>query len=274
MIVGCVAIVAVLSACLGGRVHLYNLSKMANQTLEAHPNALWHVVHGLCVTNARASGRPEPCVEVNLQGGYAIVKNFRGATHYLLVPTDRLIGIESPKLQRPGGVNYWQAAWGARHYIAGGRGLALPREDIGMAVNSAYARTQDQLHIHIDCVRRDVRAALFAHQSEIGSRWTRLNFGLPHRRYMARWVDRADLGVDDPFKMLALDDPTARADMARETLAVIGATRPDGTPGFVVLSDRAHATDNAAGESLLDHKCAFLKENFYYREGAALPPSR
>jgi CDP-diacylglycerol pyrophosphatase len=225
-----------------------------NKELEAHPNALWHVVHGLCVTNAKASGRPQPCVEVNLRDGYAVVKNFHGATHYLLVPTDRLIGIESPALQRAGRVNYWQAAWAARRYLEPVGGRPLQREDIGMAVNSAYARTQDQLHIHIDCVRTDVRRSLLKHQSEIGPHWSALSVGLPHRRYKALWLDGADLGANDPFKMLA-SDPEARADMAGETLVVIPAKRPDGSPGFVVLSDHVHGADNAAGESLLDHRC-------------------
>ena len=38
----------------------------------------------------------------------------------------------------------------------------MPRDDISLAVNSVYGRSQNQLHIHIDCVRSDVRNALRA----------------------------------------------------------------------------------------------------------------
>jgi CDP-diacylglycerol pyrophosphatase len=44
--------------------------------------------------------------------------------------------------------------------------------------------------------------------------------------------------------------------MRDETLAVIGARRPDGKEGFVLLSYRAVAGGRAHAEDLLDHACA------------------
>src|SRR5277367_1180427 len=74
----------------------------------AHPHALWRVVHGLCVTDKRLSGSPAPCMAVNLAKGWAVVSDPQHATQVLLVPTSRISGIESERLQSAEGPNYWQ----------------------------------------------------------------------------------------------------------------------------------------------------------------------
>src|ERR1700744_3058357 len=35
----------------------------------ADPDALWKIVHGRCVPDQQANGKPAPCVSVSLQGG-------------------------------------------------------------------------------------------------------------------------------------------------------------------------------------------------------------
>jgi CDP-diacylglycerol pyrophosphatase len=226
----------------------------------AHPNALWRVVHDLCVTDKTLIGLPAPCLSVDVARGVAVVKDAGHATQLLLVPTAKVTGIESPSLLAPDAPNYWQAAWDTRRSFEQELGHAAPREDIGLAVNSRFGRTQDQLHIHIDCVRADVRQALRAHGREIGDTWSTLGFDLAGHRYRARRLDGADLGTRDPFKLLA-EDPEARADMGRETLAVVGMSFEGGQPGFVLLSDHADLprSDKAASEDLLDHRCGVLK---------------
>ena len=222
-----------------------------------HPNALWHIVHDLCVTDMKASGSPAPCAAVSHKGGYAVLKDPQGKTQYLLVPTARVTGIESPELMARGSPNYWQAAWSSRRLIEGRVGQAIPRQDLGLAVNSIPGRTQNQLHIHIDCVRRDVRDTLAAHAPEIGLRWAPLPFTLLGDHYQARWVKGAELGANDPFKLLASADLAARRDMGQETLVVLGAVGRNGVPGFVVLGGRAD-DGVASGEELLDHGCEVL----------------
>jgi CDP-diacylglycerol pyrophosphatase len=165
-------------------------------------------------------------------------------------------GIESPDLLAPDAPNYWRVAWEARTYVARQAGTALSREAIGMAINSANARSQDQLHIHIDCVRPDVRDGISGHAAAFGETWAALPFDLDGQNYVARRVDSPDLDEVDPFRLLAQGVETARHDMAAETLVVIGATFD--VPGFVLLADRADPTrdDPAHGEDLLDHTCS------------------
>lgn len=231
------------------------LSRALSGAEAAHPNALWHIVHGLCVRDMRASGKPAPCAQVDLDGGTALIKDPQRPTQYLLLPTLRVTGIESPALQAPDSPNYWLAAWNARGLVAKALGRPLPREAVGMAVNSYSGRTQNQLHIHIDCVRADVMAQTAAIAPRLGAHWTPVRMGEWGRRYHARWIADQDLARVDPFKLLARTDPHARADMGRMTLALIPAVRPDGVPGFVLFADRSDDAHDAAAEALLDHHC-------------------
>ncbi|HEY2483058.1 MAG TPA: CDP-diacylglycerol diphosphatase [Caulobacteraceae bacterium] len=245
----------VLSVCLAFGVSASPISS-------PHSNALWRVVHGLCMTDMMLSGAPAPCLEVNRRGGYAVLRDPQAATEVLVVPTTKIIGIEGPELQVPGGPNYWQAAWDARRYLEERAGRAAPREDVGMAVNSVFGRSQDQLHIHIDCVSAKVRTALAAHAEEIGEVWAPLDFDLAGRMYRARRVNGDALGARDPFKLLATGDSEAGDDMGRQTLAVVGVRSADGRPGFVLLAATGGTPENPDGssESLLDHSCAVLDE--------------
>jgi CDP-diacylglycerol pyrophosphatase len=226
----------------------------------ADPNALWRVVHDLCATDMKVSGLPAPCTSVDLARGYAILKDLKGDTQFLLIPTARISGIESPELLSPTAPNYWQYAWDALPIFEKRAGRPAPREDVGLAINSIYGRSQNQLHIHIDCVRPDVQRALRQNERRIKFHWTRLNVDLAGHDYKVRRLDGATLGARDPFKLLAEGDSKARADMGRETLVVIGASFRGGKPGFVLLSDRADMArnDDGAGEDLLDHSCAVL----------------
>lgn len=227
----------------------------------ADPNALWSVVHGQCVPDQERHADPRPCAVVALRDGvergYAVLKDLRGRTQFLLIPTARISGIEDPALLAPGSPNYFAAAWQARAYVDAQAGQALPRESVSLAVNATSARSQDQLHIHIDCIRPDVRDALREHQAQVGERWAPLDVPLAGHRYRAMRVMDRQLGQADPFKLLADGVAGAREDMGRHTLVVTGATF-DGQPGFILLDDRADpaAGDLAEGETLQDHACA------------------
>jgi CDP-diacylglycerol pyrophosphatase len=232
----------------------------ASRARAADPNALWHVVHDLCVPDMQVSGAPAPCSKVDLAGGYAVLKDIRGDTQLLLIPTDRVTGIESPLLLAPGSPNYWQAAWDALPLFekrTGGR--PVRRGDVALAINSLYGRTQNQLHIHIDCVRPSVQQILADNQSKIGEHWSDLDVPLTGHHYRVRRLMGADFGTRDPFKLLADADPAARADMGLETMVAIPATFSGGRPGFILLARAGQLPfDKAAGEELQDHSCAVL----------------
>jgi len=135
---------------------------------------------------------------------------------------------------------------------------ALPREDLSLAINSIHGRTQNQLHIHIDCIRADVRDALREHAAEIGDSWAPFPLPLSGHPYQAMRVETLDRPGATPFQLLADRLPAARADMEDETLIAVGATFTDGEPGFYLLASRADLATGNRGEAeeLQDHSCA------------------
>jgi CDP-diacylglycerol pyrophosphatase len=238
------------------------LALSAGTVRAADPDALWKIVHDRCVPHATAGEGPAPCSFVDLPGGYAVLKDIRGATQFLLIPTIRIAGVESPAILEPGAPNYWQAAWAARRFVDQRAGRSLPRQDIGLAINAASQRSQNQLHIHIDCLRPDVIAALAAKAAEIGAGWTPVALPPAGHSYLARRIDGPDLAGVDPFRLVAESLPGAAADMAGQTLVLAGAGFGAGQEGFYLLDDHVDPAQPARGwgEELLDHDCALLRE--------------
>jgi CDP-diacylglycerol pyrophosphatase len=163
----------------------------------ADPNALWTIVHDQCVPDQEASSDPAPCSLVDLKAGkrrgYAVLKDLVGATQFLVIPTDRISGIESPTLLEPDATNYFAAAWHASSFVDARAGVDIPRDWMSLAVNSAVARTQNQVHIHVDCVRADVRESLSRHIADVGSDWAPFPEPLTGHPYLAMAVEGEDL---------------------------------------------------------------------------------
>lgn len=225
----------------------------------ADPDALWKIVHDKCAPNQATTNNPAPCLAVDLADGYAVLKDIRGKTQVLVIPTAKITGIESPDLLAPSAPNYWRAAWAARTFVGKFAARDTPRPDVILAVNSIDGRSQNQLHIHVDCIDPQVRDALQAALPDIGPQWRPLNVDLAGHRYDAMRLPGDDL-TQNPFKLLADGDPAARADMGLETLVVAGVQFPGGAPGFVLLADHADlaAGDHGSGEDLMDHSCRVL----------------
>jgi CDP-diacylglycerol pyrophosphatase len=175
----------------------------------------------------------------------------------LLIPTTRISGIESPIVRGPNATNYFSSAWEVRNYISEALHLTLPRDGIGLAINSAVSRSQDQLHIHFSCIRVDVWEALHRNEGRIGNHWAPFNVSLFGHYYEAIWVPGEHLSPHNPFRLLAERLPDATRDMANRTLVVIGLTRAEGIKGFVILADQVNkeSRDLANGEELLDNAC-------------------
>jgi len=220
---------------------------------------LWRVVTYLCVPSARV-GVAFPCAEVHLGdqgvGGWATLRV--GTAHILTIPTDRVPGIESPAVQMPKSARYWQAAWDARSLVEADIGRNLPRDAIGLAVNSAFSRTQDQFHIHTACIKPAVRAALASEHGRIGPQWIRLHTPLNGINYMARRLDVAHLGDQNVVGLLPDPVKASEMAMARQALVVVGATFDDGTEGYYVLNTQATGSRSGDGEALLDFSCRTL----------------
>jgi len=230
-----------------------------------NPNVLWHLVHGRCVPAARHHHYPpRPCVEVSappghFERGYAVLKDIKGRYQYLVLPLTRIAGIESPAVLEPGAPNYFADAWTARLYVEAALHETVPRDELSLAVNSRYGRTQNELHIHVDCIRPNVRRALRRVESAITGHWNRLPTPLLHHAYQAKWIGGTSLTIN-PFRSLATALPDG-TQMGLYGLAVIGAYSSAGKPGFVLLATRADIArgDDGSAEELQDRSCAITR---------------
>lgn len=231
---------------------------LAPSAARADRMALWTIVHGQCVPNVVAGQGPKPCQNVDLgQGearGVALLKDLHGVAQYLAIPTGRVTGIEDPLILAPDAPNYFAYAWASRAALEAKLGRALPREAVGVSINSQFSRSQDQLHLHVDCMSKDVAVALAGYKDALDDQWRVMTVPLNGRRYWARRLDSADLSDAAPFRLLADGLEGAKDHMGLETLIAVGADFA-GKPGFILLADHAELAGGGHAEDLQDHDC-------------------
>ncbi|KAF1044242.1 MAG: CDP-diacylglycerol pyrophosphatase [Herbaspirillum frisingense] len=221
----------------------------------ANPHKLCEIVSEQCVPHMQAGSGPQPCAAVDLERGFVILKDLVGPAQYLLMPTRRLTGIESPELLAANAPNYWAYAWQQRFRVGEKLGRTLSDEQLGIEVNSAAGRSQLHLHLHIDCMRRDVAASLADHRADPLGQW--MSWYVEGHRY---WVMRlpADALQDrNPFKLAADRNAYAAANMASQSLLLTGARFADGSTGFFLVNMPVNFDQQEQGsaEVLLDHDC-------------------
>jgi CDP-diacylglycerol pyrophosphatase len=218
------------------------------------PGALRRIVQEECVAHWAQRHDPAPCERVELSdppredSGYALLADRKGGAHLLLIPTRRITGIESADLALPAAPNYLSAAWRARDRLEAAVGRSIPRSAVGLAVNPVHARTQNQLHIHIECLRPDVLQALAGQAGQFASRWRSVRIGTYNLE--AREIAGETLDGENPFKLLN-DHILEEHGVIGEYTLVIAGTQSASGPGFIVLTSRS-----VAGELLLDSTCA------------------
>jgi len=210
--------------------------------------ALWQVVHKLCLPMHATLGLSLPCLAVDDERGFVVIRAPGDATRIIVVPTARMEGIESPSLLRDDAPNFWAFAWEARDRVADAAPRPLGWDDIGMAINSRYGRTQDQMHIHVDCLDARLKQALAGAKLST-QRWSTLNLK-PWGRYRVKRL--AENGLEQsPFQTVAREIPGAKTRMDEQTIAVAGVTDHKGERGFALLEKGA----GGSAEELLDHQC-------------------
>lgn len=222
-----------------------------------NPDALRHIVLDQCVPNQLNNRQPAPCAQVKPDAGYVVFKDRNGPLQYLLMPTYRINGTESPLLTEPQTPNFFWLAWQSRNFMSIKRGTDLPDSAVSLTINSPTGRTQNHFHIHISCLRADVREKLDAQQAQISTQWLPFPGGLEGHEYLARRVTEQDLVQQSPFMMLANELPEAREHMGRFALAM--AQQSDGS--FVLLATERNLLllNRASAEELQDHQCHILQ---------------
>jgi CDP-diacylglycerol pyrophosphatase len=248
------ALLAVAAAASAGGINLHSERQKGPALPPAGRDSFRQIVQDECVKNWKEHHHPDPCERVFLAGstsgdsGYAVLADRAGGAHYLLIPTQTMRGVDSAELLDPDAPNYFAEAWHARDLINGFVGHDVPRTAIGLVVNTASTRTQDQFHIHIECLRQDVVASLRAAGEHVTDTWSPLN--IAGSTYQALRITDQDLNGSNLFELLAGLSPNARHHMGDYTLVVAGVQLRTG-PGFIVLTGTG-----PTGEILLDSTCS------------------
>ncbi|MGL5698371.1 MAG: CDP-diacylglycerol diphosphatase [Kluyvera sp.] len=220
-------------------------------------DALRKLVLQQCVPNQQQHQNPAPCADVNLKDRYVLFKDRHGPLQYLLMPTYRINGTESPLLLESLTPNFFWQAWQRRTIMSDKRGSQVPDSAISLTINSRTGRSQDHMHIHISCLRQDVRAQLDNNSESVGSRWLPLPGGLMGHEYLARRVTENELAQRSPFLMLAEEVPEAREHMGRFALAL--AQQSDGSLVLLATERNLTTQNRASAEEIQDHSCAILQ---------------
>ena len=217
-------------------------------------DVLWAALK-TCVLAKRVANRTFPCLSVDLgdggRPGSAVLRAPGEPTHIVVMPTDTVAGLEARVLQGPAGTAYWRAALAARPFVSDALNGKLPPGAVGLAVNSARGRSQDQLHIHLDCLRPSVLKAVRAHGRQVRHTWSRFPVPLTGDRFYALRVPEAEAAQFNPFAALHTL-PGARPDLHRTSFAALATPPGDPEPGYILLAYRA---PNASAEDVMDHSC-------------------
>lgn len=223
---------------------------------KSNPDALWNIISKKCIPNQHASGQPAPCTEVDEKQGFVVLKDINGPLQFLLMPTAKITGMESPALLEEATPNYFRQAWEARHYMSDKYGKPINDSNVSLAINSQYGRTQNQLHIHISCLLPEVKNTLVKDAGQVGYRWQELPDQLMSHTYLVRKVEPGELNQKGAFRLLAEGVPTARENMGHFGMAMVSLPGGD----FLLLANQRNLLkmNNASTEEIQDHDCAVL----------------
>lgn len=222
----------------------------------SNPNALWNIISQKCLPNQQSNGKPAPCAQVDEQQGFVVLKDMNGPLQYLLMPTARITGMESPALLEPTTPNFFSQAWAARHYMAEKYGKPIDDSNVSLAINSQYGRSQNQLHIHISCLLPEVKNRLIKDGAAMGYDWQELPDKLLGHTYLARKVTPAELNQRGAFRILAEGVPEADKKMGYFGMAMVSLQGGD----FLLLASERDLLklNNASTEEIQDHDCKVL----------------
>ena len=107
-------------------------------------------------------------------------------------------GIESISAHTSAVPNYVDAAWSAAESLDDSGGRPLQSSLLGLAINSPQARTQDQLHIHIGCLRRIALKDLARIETETSAESWTSPMVIGGSKYRIRRLYGATLTSTDP----------------------------------------------------------------------------
>ncbi len=221
-------------------------------TLDPAPNTLYSLAQ-CCKRDLNSNSS---CRYYDPGSRYVVVKDHSDSKPqgYLTIPTDKVTGIEDPQVfTNIDVIDIWENSSFASYDFP-----AMPAPHMGLAINSKFARTENQLHIHMSCVRSDVDGMLQANDSRFGlypqsSMFVTLN--LPPRYYPYEIIKISQLGGNvNPWQAVLHIPHVDRSNMADQSIAIVGSQRSDQFYFLNTYYTGSHGTGDA--EEILDQSCS------------------
>jgi CDP-diacylglycerol pyrophosphatase len=235
-------------------------------------DALWNIVSQKCIPKQLQNLKPEPCDEVNIskgsENGYVVLKDLNGPLQYLLMPTAKIAGVESPEVLKSNTPNYFYESWLARSYMIKKYGSTIEDEEISLAINSQLGRSQNQLHVHISCIKPDVKKIIHDNSAKITSKWSRLPVKILGHHYKVIKISEAELRSKNIFELVAQDIPDGEQNLSKYGIGLMALKNKKKSYDYVVLASRAELPFNRGSvEEIQDHLCPQLSAELLQKAG-------
>lgn len=195
----------------------------------------------------RSLASDKGCREYDAKNRYVIIKD-NAATKpeaYLIIPTEKITGIEDRHIFKAPYLNIWANGWDQSD-----RNPGWGDRRIGLAINSAHARTQDQLHIHISCINPAVAQTLDSRETEKASSYS---VQLPPSNNTYTVTTLNDLTDNESPFAVAQKIPGVKGHMGDQSVAVVKSKEPG---RYYVLVNAYKDGKGGSAEELLDQTCA------------------
>ena len=220
--------------------------------LQYTSNQLWEIASQQCLPTQKLHHSPGPCLKVDVDKGYVVFNDARGPLHTLLIPTEQITGIESEALLKSRSEHYFDYGWNQRHLLTQQAPFVIADGYLAQAINSRFGRTQNQLHIHLACLKPEVYYSLMQHLPD--HRWQPIDTPLNGSRYFGIRVP----ATADPFALL-----TEYVRDRHDSMAHYGLLRMMLNPHeAVLLATRVDLMHLSLGntESMLDTDCRLARD--------------
>ncbi|CAG9182922.1 CDP-diacylglycerol pyrophosphatase [Cupriavidus laharis] len=216
-------------------------------------DSLWQHVQERCLVTEQA--RHADCAVVDRERGLVLYKDAIGASHYLVIPDHKVTGVDDPALWEGETRNQWAFGWEVRGIVGKAIGKHVPDDLVGLAVNSRASRSQDQLHIHLDCISEAARAFIADIAGKASEGWANFRFqGKPVRAVLIPSSDSTMRFNAFNAVRKSLAEPERLADRG---VFVTYVMRQDGPSGFMVVDQPVDAASGSTGHAsdFLDRAC-------------------
>lgn len=226
-------------------------------TAHADRNFLWHKINENCIPGYINKDTYQPCSLVDINEKIAIYKVDNDKYQYLLLPTDKVTGIEDDKLQKNNSPNYLYNAWLAKTFLTERLGKPIKERFISLTLNAKNARSQDQLHIHISCLSNSANKIISKiSEREINTNWSKKQITIPPYSFYYRKISLNELMNSNLFKSVAEKVKKEQGKLEYTGVGLINRN----SDTFIILAGIGTKSKGVSAERIQDHECELAEQ--------------